>query len=224
MKLSIHWTYRIPGDGHSVILISDLLPAARALLYAKDIEKTGRMKSLEFVDVKGMYWSKKEVEKFLKGIETEPHEITAYFDGGFDRYRKGAGLGVVIYYEKNKKSFRIRKNLYVEHIASNNEAECAALWFLLNELEELGVHHTDVTIKGDSQVVINQLQGDWPCYEDGLNRWLDRIQEKVKELDLSLDLQAIPRNENKEADQLAGQALRGENISGCKDLNEGEQQ
>lgn len=116
----------------------------------------------------------------------------------------------------------MRKNLYIEQIDSNNEAECAALWFLLNELEELGIHHTDVTIHGDSHVIINQLTGDWPCYEEVLNQWLDRIQEKIKELHLHLNLRAISRQENKEADQLAGQALRGESISALKDLSEGD--
>ena len=174
--------------------------------------------------IKVLTGPKHEVERFLQAEETEPHNLKAYFDGGFDRNRGGAGLGAVIYYDKNKRSYRVRKNLYIDHISSNNEAEYAALWFLLNDLENMEVDHTDVTIFGDSQVVIHQLQGDWPCYDEELNRWFNRIQEKIDKLGLSLDLNGIPRQENKEADQLAGQALRGEIISGCKDLNEGEQQ
>lgn len=224
MNLSIKWTYRIPGDSRTVNFLSDPIPAAHVLCVLKDMEKTGRVKNAEFIDEKGACWTKKEIEKYLKSLETEPHDITAFFDGGYNKETKSAGLGVVIYYQKTGRSFRLRKNLYIEHISSNNEAECAALWFLINELEFLGIHHTDVTIKGDSHVIINQLQGDWPCYEEVLNRWLDRIQNKISQLGLHLNLCAISRQENKEADQLAGQALRGESVSALKDLNEGDQQ
>lgn len=224
MKMSIQWTYRIPGDPRTVTFLSEPIPVAHVLSVFKDMEKTGRVKIVDFIDEKGAYWTKKEIEKYLQSLETEPHEIIAYFDGGYQKDRKSAGLGVVIYFKKNNRSYRLRKNLYIEHISSNNEAECAALWFLINELEELGIHHTDVTINGDSHVIIHQLQGDWPCYEEVLNRWLDRIQMKSKDLGLTLNLCAISRQENKEADQLAGLALRGESVSGLKDLNEGDQQ
>ncbi len=223
MNLSIEWTYRIPGDPRTVTLISNPIPVAHVLTVLKDMEKTGRVKNIEFIDEKGAYWTKKEIEKYLKSLETEPHEVIAYFDGGFNKEKNSAGLGGIIYFKKNHRSYRLRKNLYLEHISSNNEAECAALWFLLNEIENLGIHHRELTIHGDSHVIINQLQGDWPCYEEVLNRWLDRIQKKISDLGLTINFCAISRQENKEADQLAGQALRGESVSALKDLNEGDQ-
>lgn len=224
MNLSIQWVYRIPGDSRTVVFVSDLIPIAHVLSVYKDMEKTGRVKTVDFIDEKGEYWTKKEIEKYLKSLETQPSEIVAYFDGGFNKEMKSAGLGAVIYYKQNNRSYRLRSNLSIEHISSNNEAECAALWFLIHELENLGIHHTDVTINGDSHVIINQLQGDWPCYEEVLNQWLDRIQKKSRELGLNISLNAITRQENKEADQLASQALRGERVNGLKDLNEGDQQ
>ena len=50
--------------------------------------------------------------------------------------------------------------------------------------KELGVQHVPCDIKGDSQVVIKQLAGEWPCYEENLNRWIDRIEERIKKMGL----------------------------------------
>lgn len=67
-------------------------------------------------------------------------------------------------------------------------------------------------VKGDSQVVLKQLEGEWPCYEEDLNNWLDRIEAKIKTLRLSMVYTSISRNDNKEADKLATQALEGKRI------------
>lgn len=96
---------------------------------------------------------------------------------------------------------------------TNNEAEYAALYFTLTILEELGVHHLPCEFIGDSQVVLKQLEGEWPCYEDVLNRWLDRIENKQKELGLEPRYTVVSRKENKEADKLASQALEGKMIN-----------
>ena len=96
----------------------------------------------------------------------------------------------------------------MEQLSSNNEAEYAALAFLLTELEFLGVQHQSVTIKGDSLVVLNQLGGEWPCYEEELQRWLDKIEAKIKLLGIKPTFVSVSRKENKEADQLATKALQ----------------
>ena len=128
------------------------------------------------------------------------------------RKQNQAGLGIVIYYRQGKKKYRLRVNESIDEMETNNEAEYAALHYALNLLEEIGVHHVPCDIKGDSQVVLKQLEGEWPCYEENLNRWLDRIEEKIKRLGLKPRYQPIPRNENKEADKLATQALEGKEI------------
>ncbi|WP_224654344.1 hypothetical protein, partial [Escherichia coli] len=85
---------------------------------------------------------------YLKGIETEPHNITVFCDGGFDLATKAAGIGCVIYYDQNGKSYRLRRNASVEELLSNNEAEYAALYFSLQELELLNVHDLSVRFVG----------------------------------------------------------------------------
>ena len=104
---------------------------------------------------------------------------------------------------------------------SNNEAEYAAFWLLLQELEALGVHHIEVTFKGDSQVVLNQLSGDWPVYEDEFIRWIDRIEDKMKKLGIKPIYEPISRKLNKECDQLALQALNGVDIDSRLEMKNG---
>jgi ribonuclease HI len=207
MKGRIEFTYKTPKKTEAKFS-SDELTAGQALLIIEDLEKTGRMKEVMFIDAMDQSWNVKELRKFLKEIETEPHDVTVYFDGGFDLETKRSGLGCVIYYQQNKKSFRLRKNALVDGLDTNNEAEYAAFHLALQELELLGVHHLPVTFIGDSQVVINQLKEEWPCYEEVLLKWLERIDQKLEQLGINPEYELVSRNKNKEADQLATQALK----------------
>jgi ribonuclease HI len=129
------------------------------------------------------------------------------------------GIGVSIYYKKNGKTYRIRRNAKIEEIEDNNEAEYAALLNGIHILEELNVRHQSVTFRGDSQVVLKQLEGEWPCYEETLNRYLDRIEEKMKRLSIRPLYDPIDRKGNKEAHQLAAQALEGTMIDSHKEID-----
>lgn len=149
------------------------------------------------------------MKEYLKEIETEPHNIIVYFDGGFDRETKTAGLGCVIYYEQNGKSYRLRRNAKIDELKSNNEAEYAALHLAIQELALLNVHHLPVRIIGDSRVVINHLTEEWPAIEQNLSNWADKIEEEMELLSIYPDYYLVNRNANKEADRLATQALKG---------------
>jgi ribonuclease HI len=217
MNIRIEWTYRTP-KGTETIFRSEEMPAGQALLLAEDIERTGRAKSMEFVDRFDSSWTLKELKAYLKGIETEPHNIEVYFDGGFDVETNQSGLGCVIYYEQSGKSYRLRQNAPSSELLSNNEAEYAALYLGVQELEGLNVHHMPVRFKGDSKVVINQMGGDWPALEKDLSRWADRIDDKLKKLGIQPEFELLPRKRNAEADRLATQALNGIEITGTLEL------
>lgn len=213
MKIRIEITYKTP-KGTETDFISDDMNVSHAILIAADLEKTGRLKNITFMDDQDTSWTLKELKKYVSGIQTEVHNVTFYFDGGFDHETKQSGLGCVIYYEQNNKTYRIRKNALIHEIESNNEAEYAALHLGLKELELLGVHHLPVTIFGDSMVVINQLSGDWPCYEEQLVSWMDRIEDSESKLGIKPIYKLVSRKENQEADQLATQALKNIDIRG----------
>ncbi|MFJ7952232.1 ribonuclease H family protein [Lysinibacillus sp. NPDC096418] len=217
MKIRIEWTYRTP-KGAEITCRSEEMPAAQGLLFAEDMEKTGRAKHITFIDSFNITWTVKEMKAYLKEVETEPHNITVYFDGGFDRTTSESGLGCAIYYEQSGKSYRLRKNIFSAELKSNNEAEYAALYMSIVELELLNVHHLPVCFLGDSQVVINQLSGEWPALEKDLAAWADKIDEKLKELGIQPEYKVVSRKENTEADRLATQALNGIDITGFKEI------
>ncbi|MBA2876412.1 ribonuclease H family protein [Thermaerobacillus caldiproteolyticus] len=221
MDVMIRWVYVTPKK-QEVVLTSDLLPVEQALLLAEDFEKTGRVKELTFIDRQHVTWTKKELIKLQKELETEPHDVIAYFDGSFDNETLQSGVGVVIYYKQNNDQYRFRANRQLDELKSNNEAEYAAFWFLVQMLEELGVHHLPVVFRGDSHVVLNQLSGMWPCFEDDYNAWLDRIEAKLAELGIQPVYEPISRKQNKEADQLARQALEGKSIASTMELGKKE--
>ena len=181
LKILIEWTYKTPR-GAETKFRSEEMPLAKALLLAEDMEKTGRVKSMTLMDSFDSTWTVKEMKRYLKELETEPHNVTVYFDGGFDRATNRSGLGCVIYYEQNGKSYRLRRNAPSDELTTNNEAEYAALYLSLQELEYLNVHHLPVRFIGDSQVVINQLGEEWPVLEKILLGWADRVEKKLKDL------------------------------------------
>ncbi|WP_153732761.1 reverse transcriptase-like protein [Sporosarcina obsidiansis] len=211
MQVVIEWTYKSP-KGKITVFQSEEMPAEEAVLIAEDVEKTGRVKHLSFVDQHDSSWSLKELKGYLKGIETTPHNITVYFDGGFDWEQKMAGLGCVIYYDQNGKSYRVRKNAAVHGLTSNNEAEYAALHLCLQELEILGVHHLPVRVLGDSRVVIHHVTEEWPVIEEELYSWANKIEAKMEALGLQPQYELISRKANGEADRLATQAIAGVEI------------
>ncbi|SOC37117.1 ribonuclease HI [Ureibacillus acetophenoni] len=219
IELFIEWTYK-SKNGTEATFRSEFMPAAHALTIGEDIEKTGRAKNLTYNDQYDTTWLPKEIKKYLKEMETEPHNVKVYFDGGYDVQSQEAGLGVAIYYEQNGKWYRMRRNAPAQGLASNNEAEYAALHLSVVELELLEVHHQKVQFIGDSQVVINQMSGEWPAYEKELASWADRIDEKLKTLGIKPQFELVPRKLNAEADRLATQALQGVDITGQIELQD----
>ena len=212
MKVLIEWSYRTP-KGTETVFHSEEMKVAHAMLIAEDLVKTGRAKSLKFIDQYDNSWPVKEMKRYLNEIKTEPHNVIVYFDGGFDQTTKASGLGCVIYYDQNGKSYRLRRNASVLELSSNNEAEYAALHLCIQELENLNVHHLPVRIIGDSRVVINHLTEEWPAIEQNLYNWADRIEAKMKTLEITPEYELVSRKGNTEADRLATQALNGIEIT-----------
>ncbi|MGM7635312.1 reverse transcriptase-like protein [Bacillus sp. Hm123] len=206
MKMKIRWQYEYKG--RKAEFESDWLIKEQVLPIIEDLQKGGRMKSVVVMDELLNEWTVKEFKKLDQQLDEEPGEVEVYFDGGYDRHTQIAGIGVVIYYKKNGQHWRLRRNERLMQLESNNEAEYAALFQAIIALEELGVHHVPVIVHGDSQVVLKQLSGEWPCFEESFNRWLDRIEQKMNDLGIEPVYQPLDRRKNKEADKLANQALQ----------------
>lgn len=217
MKVKVRWLYK--GKKTEKLELESAWATHDAMeQLLTDIEKTGRAKQLTIIDEMGNEWTQKEFSKLKETIKEEAHDVVVHFDGGFDRATRTAGLGVVIYYKKGQTNYRLRTNQFVELMETNNEAEYAALHYAVMQLEEMGVHHLPCTFRGDAQGVLRQLEGAWPCYEEKLNSWLDRIEQKLAELGIKAVYEVISRKDNKEADRLAGQALNKIDIHSVKEL------
>ncbi|SER61601.1 ribonuclease HI [Gracilibacillus ureilyticus] len=217
MKIRLEVKYRTT-NGVVTEFQSSEMSLENSIAVAEDLMKLNRLADIQMTDSYNSSWTLKELKKYLESLEEEPHDIHMYFDGGFDRKTMKSGLGCSIYYKQNGKNYRIRKNALVSELGTNNEAEYAALHFGLKQLEEMGVHHMPVKVHGDSKVVINQLTDEWPCLEDTLFEWMQRIEKLIDKLGLEPEYHAVSRKKNQETDQLATQALQQIEIDSRKEV------
>ena len=82
--------------------------------------------------------------------------------------------------------------------ATNNESEYEALIVGLDLAKAAGA--TRVVIYCDSQVITNQINGDYECKGERMKRYLDQVKARVD--DLEAKIFQIPRGENERADCL----------------------
>ena len=88
--------------------------------------------------------------------------------------------------------------------ATNNQAEYAAL---LKAVEVAGDYGFDeVHIRGDSELIVKQVRGEWDTNDPELREQRVRVRELLVQFD-DWQLEHVPREINDRADQLANDAL-----------------
>ena len=124
----------------------------------------------------------------------------------FDGCSKGnpgiAGAGAVIYND-NKEIWS--ESFFVGENATNNHAEYAGLILGLQQAVEMDIKR--LLIKGDSQLVINHMNGTYKCKSPNLIELYDRAKELEKNFD-EMFYEHVLRNFNKRADQLSNEGLK----------------
>ncbi|XP_024195658.1 uncharacterized protein LOC112198783 [Rosa chinensis] len=118
-----------------------------------------------------------------------------FFDGS--RTETLAGAGTVL---ENQASDRFSYSFQLEFKCTNNQAEYEALIIGLEVLLELGVR--DVQVRGDSLLVINQLQEKYRSASCLLVPYLNRAVELLDQFD-EVGFEYIPRERNFAANELA---------------------
>jgi ribonuclease HI len=88
--------------------------------------------------------------------------------------------------------------------ATCNEAEYHALIRGLEVASKKGC--TEVEARGDSQLIVRQVTGEWQTKEPRLRELRDRVRDVADEFE-QFEIQHIPREENREADALVEQAF-----------------
>ena len=82
---------------------------------------------------------------------------------------------------------------------TNNEAKYETLVAGLNLAKVAGA--TSVVIHCNSQVVTNQVNGDYECKGERMKKYLEQVRKRVE--DMQAKIIQIPRRENERADRLA---------------------
>jgi ribonuclease HI len=118
-----------------------------------------------------------------------------HFDGAFSRLGKGAGI---VLQAPNGKVSKFAYRL--EFDATNNVAEYEALLLGLELCKDRGVKC--LCIRGDSDLVIQQLKNKFACKSERLKGYRNAILDMIDDLD-AINLIAIPREQNSLADELA---------------------
>lgn len=136
-----------------------------------------------------------------------------YFDGGSRGNPGPAAAGVclldgegVVVYEEGR--FLGRR--------TNNEAEYDALMLLLEEIARRELR--EVTVRGDSRLVVSQMRGEWKVREPHLQVLVERARGLIRG---AVRFEWIPRERNARADALANEALDRMQRSGADDRPSG---
>lgn len=127
-----------------------------------------------------------------------------YTDGGSRNNPGQAAIGVSVVNEQGDELFAASQAI---GIATNNEAEYQGF---ITSLEWVQAHATEITElewRLDSQLVVQQLQGNWKIKEMRLQQLASQAQAVLRNLKFPYKITYVPRAQNKRADQLVNQAL-----------------
>ncbi len=130
-----------------------------------------------------------------------PSPVTIYTDGASRGNPGQAGIGAVIHLDHDH-IYETKKYI---GIATNNTAEYLALIHALKWLQEKGWSRP-LTIYSDSQLMVRQLTGRYKIKQAHLQA-LAREVHKLLHFFPSHEIIHIPREENRQADRLANEAI-----------------
>ena len=134
-------------------------------------------------------------------------KIIIYTDGGSRGNPGPAGMGVVIANEKGKMMKEYSGFLGVK---TNNEAEYEAVIFGLKKIKALlgkeKIKNTEIEFRLDSELVARQLEGFYKIENEKLAPLFLKIWNLKMDFG-KIYFKHIPREQNREADRLANEAM-----------------
>jgi ribonuclease HI len=134
--------------------------------------------------------------------DPEPgRRLVLYIDGASRGNPGRAGAGIWITNGEGEKISEVSR--YLGH-KTNNEAEYWALLIGLREAKRL--RGDSIQILTDSQLVERQIKGVYRVKDLNLKALHRTVIENLKTFS-SVEIESVPREENKEADRLANQAI-----------------
>ena len=130
------------------------------------------------------------------------NKIIINIDGASHGNPGPAAIGIIIHDDQKRVIASISKAI---GRTTNNHAEYRAIIAALEKAVGMGADK--VEIRSDSELLVRQMTGKYKVKNPGLLP----LYEKAKQLELgisSFKIRHVPREENAEADELAGRALR----------------
>ena len=125
-----------------------------------------------------------------------------FTDGGAEPNPGPGGIGVVIQNRHGESITTISRSVGT---VTNNQAEYMAVIVALEKAISLGFN--EVEMRADSELIVRQINGRYKVKNANLKPLYQKVIELKSRLK-SFTITHIPRNLNREADKLAGEALR----------------
>ena len=143
------------------------------------------------------------------------HRLVIYFDGASRNNPRGpAGCGWNIYFMNNDGAddYQIaRGQKYLRYNKSNNQAEYEGLEAALQYMDDNSISCNGLYIRGDSQIVINQLDGIYQVRSSNIKPYYDCVKNLLDRVDYGyVNYKHIDRSRNSQADRLANDAINEE--------------
>lgn len=128
--------------------------------------------------------------------------LNVYTDGWSRWNPWNSGIWVYITDENNFEVEKRYKNLWIK---TNNEAEYTWAYLWIKRAIELWA--TNINLFMDSDLVVKQLSWVWKIKKDELRVINQEILQMIKQNNVSVKFNWIPREKNKEADRLSNVAM-----------------
>ncbi len=135
-------------------------------------------------------------------------DLIAYIDGGSRGNPGPSAIGIVLQDRAGNVLFEIGEFIGQ---GTNNEAEYKALIRLLEIAATnpliLGLKAKSLNVRCDSNLIVQQVSGNWKIKEPRLQELYNEVQRKKMFLRFDLRIKYVPREENAHADRMVNQAL-----------------
>jgi ribonuclease HI len=128
--------------------------------------------------------------------------LHAFTDGASRGNPGESGFGIIV--KDDRGSTILTLNGYIGR-TTNNVAEYTALLKLLERMRSVACSR--IIVHSDSELMVKQLNGSYKVRNKGLKRYHTQFQELKKSLPFDIDIRHIGREENKDADRLANEAI-----------------
>ena len=129
-------------------------------------------------------------------------KVLIFTDGGAEPNPGPGAIGVVIQNQQGETIATISRSVGT---VTNNQAEYMAVIAALEKALSLG--YNDVEMRADSELIVRQINGRYKVRNTALKPLYQKVVELQSQFK-SFTISHIPRYLNKEADRLAGEAVR----------------